>query len=97
MQLPKELISELLKYYLFEKKKREGSVDEIQFRRTFDWMSIQRNLKAMGSFAYLHLDKGKSNYLKYLKPTWTMVSENLEKFPELKDLFKILSNYMENL
>src|SRR3989338_2234084 len=96
--LPQELVQELLKYYLFEKKAREGKeVDEKHFQKTFDWMAIQRNLKAMGTFAYLHIEKGKSNYLQYLKPTWNYVRENLEKFEEFKEFYKILSGCCKNL
>lgn len=111
VELPKELIDELLKYYIFEKKRREKitSLDEKEFRNIFDLMSIQRNLKAMGSFAYLHLEKGKPTYLQYLKPTWKYVQENLEKLtaghPEgrssegslFKNAAKILFRYCEKL
>ncbi len=91
VQLPVELIEELIRYYIFEKEKREKKpIDVASFRKTFDWMCIQRNLKAMGSFAYLHSQKGKSGYLKYLKPTWGYVEENLEKFGDFKELHLIL-------
>lgn len=98
VQLPKELREELLKYYLFEKNKREGKkTDPKEFQKIFDWMCIQRNLKAMGSFAYLHVEKGKSSYLQYLKPTWNYIRENLEKFSEFKELYALLQKCFKEL
>ena len=95
VSLPQNLIDELIRYYLYEKEKRENiKVDGEAFKRTFDWMALQRNLKAMGTFAYLHLEKGKSDYLKYLKPTWAYVQENLEKYPEFQKTRTILSGYL---
>ena len=98
VQLAQELREELLKYYLFEKNKREGKkTDPKEFQKIFNWMSIQRNLKAMGTFGYLHVEKGKSNYLPYLKPTWNSVQENLEKFLEFKELYTLLQKCFKEL
>jgi len=60
-------------------------------------MCIQRNLKAMGTFGYLHVKKKNSNYLSYLKPTWAYVQENLEKFVEFKDLYTVLQKCFKEL
>ncbi len=98
VELPQDLREELLKYYLFEKNKREGKkTDPKEFQKTFDWMCIQRNLKAMGTFGYLHVEKKKSNYLHYLKPTWKYVQENLEKFPEFKEFHTLLQKCFKEL
>ena len=98
VQLPPELQEELLKYYLFEKNKRENQkADPKEFKKIFDWMCIQRNLKAMGTFGYLKTEKKKSNYLPYLKPTWNYVQENLEKYQEFKDLYTILQKCFAEL
>ncbi len=98
VQLPQELQEELLKYYLFQKNKQEGKKTDVkEFQKTFNWMCVQRNLKAMGTFAYLHVEKEKSGYLCYLKPTWNYARENLEKFSEFKELLKILSNCFKDL
>ncbi len=97
-KLPDSLCHELLKYYLHEKDLRENTKTDLKdFQRTFDWMSIQRNLKAMGTFAYLHLDKGKSGYLKFIKPTWDYVDFNLRKFDELRELHGLLGKVFKQL
>ena len=98
VQLPRDLREELLKYYLFEKNKREPQKTDLkEFQKIFDWMCIQRNLKAMGTFGYLHVKKKNSNYLSYLKPTWAYVQENLEKFVEFKDLYTVLQKCFKEL
>lgn len=98
VKLPSALCSELLKYYLHEKGRREGTKTDLNdFQKIFDWMSIQRNLKAMGTFAYLHLDKKKSGYLQYIQPTWDYVDANLKKFDEFKEPHKLLERIFKNL
>ena len=97
VKLPENLVDELLKYYLYEKERREKTkIDAAAFRNTFDWMSLQRNLKAMGTFAYLHLEKQKSDYLKFILPTFSYVDETLKKFPEFKEPHKVLTQHLSH-
>ena len=96
--LPDTLIEELINYYIYEKERHEKiKIDKPAFAETFDWMCIQRNLKAMGTFAYLHLEKGKSNYLKYIKPTWFSADQNLSKFHSFKAAHRLLQKIFEEL
>lgn len=96
LKLPEPLIHELLDYYIFEKEKREKvKINREEFQRTFDWMALQRNLKAMGTFAYLHLEKKKSDYLKFILPTYAYVNENFKKYPEFKEVHHLIGSLME--
>lgn len=56
-----------------------------QFRRWFDWMGMQRHLKAIGIFARLNLRDGKSGYLQDIPRTLNYVITQAEAYPELKE------------
>jgi N-acetylmuramate 1-kinase len=98
LSLSEELVQELLTYYLDRKESLEGiTVDRKEFIRLFDLMSVQRNLKACGRFAYIHTVKHNPNYLPYISPTLKNVRSNLAKYPELHDLRNLLKQYVEGL
>jgi aminoglycoside/choline kinase family phosphotransferase len=64
--------------------------DETQFLRWFDWMGVQRHLKAIGIFARLwHLD-GKSGYLKDIPRTLGYVREVAGRYVELQPLRQLI-------
>lgn len=93
--LPEDLREELIEYYLQEKDRMEGTVsDRDHFRKVFDLVSVQRNLKAAGTFGYMAVIKGKKRYLQYLPDTFGYVRENLEKHRELQELKEALLPYL---
>ena len=57
-----------------------------QFRRWFDWMGMQRHLKAAGIFARLWLRDGKPGYLNDLPRTLNHLTLALQKYPETADI-----------
>ena len=98
LSLPEDLIGELIDYYFGRKQDLEGvRVDRKQFLRLFDYMSIQRNLKAAGRFAYINSVKHNPNYLQFIPPTLGYARKNLSKYPELGEIQKVLSRYVEDL
>lgn len=58
-------------------------VDFIVFRRWFDWMGLQRHLKAIGIFSRLHLRDNKSGYLADIPRTLAYVIAVCRLYPEL--------------
>jgi aminoglycoside/choline kinase family phosphotransferase len=58
----------------------DGSLE--QFRRWFDWMGMQRHLKAIGIFARLNLRDGKPGYLKDIPRTLNYVLAQADAYPE---------------
>ncbi|ABK43480.1 aminoglycoside phosphotransferase [Magnetococcus marinus MC-1] len=60
------------------------------FERAFDWMAIQRNLKAVGIFGRLALRDGKFAYLDDVPRTMGYVWETLARYPELGRLHTLL-------
>lgn len=59
---------------------------EDEFRRWFDFMGVQRHLKAIGIFARLSHRDGKPGYLRDVPRTLEYVSAVSEQYPELRPL-----------
>lgn len=64
--------------------------DTAQFTRWFDWMGVQRHLKAAGIFARLHIRDGKPGYLKDIPRTLNYVVAASARYAELQGLHDLL-------
>ena len=83
---------ELLEYYI-ECMQRDGrEIKRDPFYRIFDWMSVQRNLKAIGTFAYQAKILGNDRYLQYIEPTLEYIKKTLENRRDLKFLVPALNS-----
>lgn len=90
--------NEMIERYIQLKEKAESRpVDRQEFHRIFDAMSIQRNLKAVGTFAFQAVAKGNQRYLEYIPETLAYVSKTLETQPDLKTMKKTLVKYLPGL
>ena len=67
------------------------SADLPLFTRWFDFMGIQRHLKAIGIFSRLHLRDGKSSYLNDIPRTLNYVVTQTGNYPELAEFNKLLA------
>ena len=76
---------------LYFKEKKALQVSDEEFLEWFDYMGLQRHLKVLGIFARLYLRDNKDGYLKDLPLTLEYVLQVCKKYPELDDLYKILS------
>jgi hypothetical protein len=56
----------------------------------FDWMGIQRHLKASGIFARLYRRDGKTGYLKDIPRTLQYIVTVSSHYPSLMPLYKIV-------
>ncbi len=81
--LPHELVDELVEYYA-ESVEGIGRPSMDRFRLIFDIMSLQRNIKALGTFGYQVSVKGALRYLSSIPRTGRYVAENIAKYPELE-------------
>jgi len=92
------LVEELIDYYILLKEKEEGKkVDRESFDRTFDGMSIQRNLKAVGTFAYQSIKKKNNRYEGFIAPTLGYVRKALRRQFKDTSLQKLLLKYIPGL
>lgn len=64
--------------------------DAAKFLRWFDWMGVQRHLKAIGIFARLNRRDGKPGYLKDIPRTLGYVVAVSRHYPELQPLHSLL-------
>lgn len=64
--------------------------DTVLFKQWFDWMGLQRHLKAIGIFSRLHLRDGKSGYLADIPRTLNYVAEVCAAYSELAEFGQFL-------
>jgi len=61
-------------------------VDRAGFARDLDFVALQRQLKAVGIFARLHLRDGRDTHLPHIVPVLTRIAELAAGYPELDTL-----------
>nr|WP_096527807.1 phosphotransferase [Candidatus Nitrosoglobus terrae] len=66
------------------------AVRPLEFMRWFDWMGVQRHLKAIGIFTRLNYRDGKSGYLKDIPRILSYLSIVANQYSELADLAELL-------
>ena len=71
--------------------------EEKRFLRWFDWMGVQRHLKAAGIFARLYRRDGKPGYLNDVPRTLAYVIDVAGRYPELAGLDDIARQVIERL
>ena len=90
--LPGEFRDALIEYY---RSRLESETGERSDRETFNrslWIAAtQRNLKAVGTFAYQAGVLGKKRYLASIPPTLEYVRDHCGRLPELAGLWAILA------
>jgi len=77
-----------------------GIISELQagqFKRWFDWMGLQRHLKAIGIFARLAIRDNKRGYLDDIPRTLNYLLEVSGRYDELAPLHQLLSLYRARL
>ena len=92
--MKEQKVYSLLKYY-YGSAKEAGDINCSleEFERVFDLMSIQRNFKAIGSFASFYTRREDAKYLRFIGNTFENVRRNLAKFPEYKELHQLLFSW----
>ena len=88
IKLSVNLQNKLLKFYHSKSKLKSENFQNL--KNDYDILSVQRNLKILGIFVRLSKRDNKSNYLKYLPYTWSLINRRL-KNPIFKN-FQILLN-----
>ena len=86
-------LDELIAYFLALK----GLTDAAAFRRRFDLMALQRNLKALGTFGYQTTTRRNPVYIQYIPRTLNYVRITLEKYPRFARLRELLAMHVEEL
>lgn len=87
---PPEWLAGKRRQFLDERKRRGlETIDEEEFAYEFRLQTIQRCLKAIGTFSFQSATRGKTYFLPYIGPMFQIVlraAENLDKFPVLREI-----------
>jgi aminoglycoside/choline kinase family phosphotransferase len=99
VDLTSQHVDELIAYFLALRSGPGGVSPEMatEFRRRFDVMALQRNLKALGTFGYQTVTRGNPVYIQYIPRTLNYVRSNLAKHPRFARLHELLSGFIEEL
>lgn len=93
-QLEEAQIARLLDYYIARWEAVSGQdLNRQNFFMMFDLMSVQRNFKAIGSFASFLNRRGNATYLKYIGNTFENIRRTLLKYPQYSALREVLFHY----
>ncbi|NIP99431.1 MAG: phosphotransferase [Nitrospinaceae bacterium] len=96
--LPDALVWELVDEFIQYRQEDESQdIDRDEFIRIFDLMSVQRNLKAIGTFAYQKCIMNNGRYLESIPATLNYVRRTLDRRPELKPLQTVLTEIVPEI
>jgi len=71
--------------------------DPDEFRRRFDLMALQRNLKALGTFGFQTTSRQNTVYIQYIPRTLNFARGNLAQYPRFARLRELLAEHLEEL
>ena len=102
VDLTEPVVEELIAYFIALKRPAGPPVQmwqdwEKDFRRRFDVMALQRNLKALGTFGYQTSIRQNPVYIQYIPRTVNYVRENLKRYPRFGRLADLLSAQISEL
>lgn len=90
---PEAVVQECLQYYYFQAKQSKllKGVTFEQFQQWFDWMGVQRHLKATFIFARKYLRDHDDGYLQYIGPALQYVNNVTQLYDELAPLYEFIN------
>jgi N-acetylmuramate 1-kinase len=91
VDLTPQQVDELIAFFLALNGR---STHDEEFRRRFDLMALQRNLKALGTFGYMTTSRNNSVYIQYIPRTLAYVKTNLAKYPRFERLRSLLDPWL---
>ncbi|MEZ5418397.1 MAG: phosphotransferase [Vicinamibacterales bacterium] len=98
VDLPEPLVDDLIAYYYALSRGAEAGVPAAAvFRRRFDLMALQRNLKALGTFGYQTTSRGNPVYTQYIPRTLAYVRRTLARDARFARLAELLGGLVDEL
>ena len=94
VDLPWTVVDDLIAYFLALQGR---PAEAAEFRRRFDLMALQRNLKALGTFGHQTTARANPVYIQYMPRTLNYVRENLRRYPRFDRLGDLLSTHLPEL
>jgi aminoglycoside/choline kinase family phosphotransferase len=94
-------VEELLAFFLAVKgasgRRPAAATDAREFRRRFDAMALQRNIKALGTFGFQTTNRGNTVYIQYIPRTLNYVRANLSRDDRFASLHAVLADHVPEL
>jgi hypothetical protein len=90
-------LDDLIAYFLALKTSDGTAPDAAEFRRRFDLMAVQRNLKALGTFGYQTITRRNPVYIQYMPRTLRYARTNLARYERFARLRGLLAARVEEL
>ena len=99
VDLAEDTVDELIAYFLALRAGPGGVTQDeaAEYRRRFDVMALQRNLKALGTFGYQTVTRGNPVYIQYMPRTLAYVRANLVKNSQFGRLHDLLAGFIPEL
>lgn len=91
VDLTDQQVDDLMAYFLALK----GGADPGEFRRRFDLMALQRNLKALGTFGFQTMSRQNPVYIQYMPRTLNYARANLSRYRRFDRLRDLLASRIE--
>jgi aminoglycoside/choline kinase family phosphotransferase len=71
--------------------------EDRDYRRRFDLMALQRNLKALGTFGFQTTNRGNTVYIQYIPRTLNYARANLARYKRFGRFRELLAEHLEEL
>ncbi len=89
------MLTTLIEYYLQRMQDETGRrIDRDAFDQLFDYVAVQRCLKATGTFAAMAVVRQRPQYLPYIPPTLSYLQPLLQRYAALQPLAGLLRRYI---
>jgi hypothetical protein len=97
VDISEDVLEDYIAYFLAFRGGTPSADERREFRRRFDLMALQRNLKALGTFGYQTATRRNPVYIQYMPRTLHYARTNLAKYPRFARLREVLGRYVEEL
>jgi aminoglycoside/choline kinase family phosphotransferase len=95
VDLPEQRVDDLIGAYLKLGGAAQATPEAFaEYRRRFDLMSVQRNIKALGTFGHQTTSRHNPVYIQYIPRTVSYVRANLERYPRFGRLRELVGSIM---
>jgi len=97
VDISEDAVQQFIAYFLALKGSPTSPAGLDEFRRRFDLMALQRNLKALGTFGYQTATRRNPVYIQYMPRTLRHARTNISRYPRFARLRELLAAHVEEL
>jgi len=90
-------VDELIAFFLALRGSAGASPAAGEFKRRFDLMALQRNLKALGTFGFQTAARANPVYIQYIPRTLTYARANMDRHARFGRLRSLLAEHLDEL